>query len=129
MTDEEKDFAKTAISSYKEYRDIVMYGDLYRLSSPYDSGHYALMYVTKDKKRAVVFGYCIKYQGRTLVPIFKLDGLSQDKKYAVKELNAKNPKFWGSGKIFDGDWLVRHGMNPQLVKLYDSGIWLLEAQE
>ena len=129
MTDEEKDFAKKAIASYKEYRDIVMYGDLYRLSSPYDSDHYALMYVTKDKKKAVVFGYCIKYQGRTLIPTFKLYGLDPEAKYSVKELNVKSPVFWGSGKTLDGDWLIRHGMNPQLVKLYDSGIWLLEAKE
>ena len=129
MTDEEKEFAKKAIASYKEYRDIVIHGDLYRLSSPYENDHYALMYVTKDKKRAVVFGYCIKYQGRTLIPTFKLDGLDPEAKYSVKELNVKSPKFWGSGKTLDGDWLIKHGINPQLVKLYDSGIWLLEAQE
>ena len=87
------------------------------------------MYVTKYKKRAVVFGYCIKYQGRTLIPTFKLDGLDPEAKYSVKELNVKSPKFWGSGKTLDGDWLIKHGINPQLVKLYDSGIWLLEAQE
>ena len=129
MTDEEKEFAKKAIASYKEYRDIVMYGDLYRLSSPYEDDHYALMYVTKDKKRAVVFGYCIKYQGRTLIPTFKLDGLDPEAKYSIKELNVTAPKFWGSGKALDGDWLIKHGINPQLVKLYDSGIWLLEAQK
>ena len=129
MTDEEREFARQAISSYKGYRDIVMYGDLYRLSSPYDADHYSLMYVSKDKKRAVVFGYCLKYQARTLVPIFKLNGLDPQKKYTVNELNVAKPLFWGSGRTFDGDWLMHHGINPQLVKLYDSGIWLLEAEE
>ena len=34
MTEEEKAFAREAIASFKEYRDLVFYGDLYRLSSP-----------------------------------------------------------------------------------------------
>ncbi len=128
MNQEEKDFAKKAIASYDIYRDLVLTGDLYRLSSPYESGHYALMYVSKDKKRAVVFGYCIKYQARTLTPIFRLTGLDPDRRYSVTELNTEKPLYWGSGKTFSGDWLSNHGINPQLVKLYDSGIWYLEAE-
>ena len=56
MTDEERQFARRAIASYKEYRDIVMQGDLYRIGTPYDkSGCYGLMYVSKDRKQAVLF--------------------------------------------------------------------------
>lgn len=129
MNEQEREYAKKAIATYKEYRDLVLYGDLYRLSSPYDSDHYSLMYVSKDKKRAVVFGYCIRYQSRTLVPIFKLNGLDPHTEYSVKELNTEKPLYWGSGRTFSGEWLSNHGINPQLVKLYDSGIWYLEAQE
>lgn len=129
MTEEEKAFARKAISAYKQYRDLVFNGDLYRISSPYESDHYSLMYVSKDKKRAVVFGYCIKFQGRTLIPIFKLHGLDPEKKYAVTELNEDKPVFWGSGSTFSGEWLINHGMNPRLNQLYDSGIWYLESQE
>ena len=129
LTPEEKDFAKKAIAAYKEYRDLIFHGDLYRLSSPYGSDHYALMYISKDKKRAVVFGYCIRYQSRTLVPIFKLNGLDPETRYSIREINVEKPLFWGSGKTFEGKWLSAHGINPQLVKLYDSGVWYLEAEE
>ena len=72
MTDAEKAFARRAIASYKEYRDIVMQGDLYRIGSPYDEdGCYGLAYVSKDKRRAVVFTYCLLYQSRT-VPQFRI---------------------------------------------------------
>lgn len=128
MTDEERDFAKKAIASYKSFRDIVEHGDLYRLASPYEGGHYALMYVSKDKKRAVVFGYCIKYQGRTQTPLFRLYGLDENKSYKITELNTTTPLYWGNGHTFSGLWLKNEGINPQLVKLYDSGIWLLEQQ-
>lgn len=129
MTDQEKEFAKSAIASYKEYRDLVYYGDLYRIKSPYESDFYSLMYVSKDRKRAVVFAYCLKYQARTLIPSLKLHGLDTDMRYKVTELNVKKSSFWGSGKTFGGDYLVNSGLNPKLVKIYDSAIFYIEAEE
>lgn len=129
MTDEEKIFARQAIASYKQYRDLVFGGDLYRIASPYDpDGVYALMYVSKDKKRAVVFAYCIKYQSRTLVPKFRLRGLDPAKTYRLTEQNVEKPRFWADGKSLSGSMLVDEGLNPPLAKIYDSGIYYLEAE-
>lgn len=127
MTEEEKDFARKAIASYKEYRDLIYYGDLYRIKSPYDSDFHSLMYVSKDKKRAVVFAYCLKYQGRTLIPQLRLRGLDPEKEYKVTELNVGKSCFWGNGKTFPGEYLSSHGLNPKLVKIYDSAVFYLEA--
>ena len=128
MSAEERDFSKKAIASYKEYRDLIFNGDLYRLASPYDSDYYALMYVSKDKKRAVVFAYCIRYQGRALLPLFRLSGLDPALDYSIKELNVDKSCFWGSGKTFNGDFLVNHGINPKLGKIYDSAVFYLQAE-
>lgn len=128
MTEEEKKFAREAIASFKEYRDLVFYGDLYRLSSPYDSDFYSLMYVSPDKKRAVVFAYTIKYQGRTLKPLFRLEGLSEDMTYSIRELNVSKSCFWGSGRSFTGSYLKNHGINPEMPHLYSSAIFYLEAE-
>ncbi|MDE7126292.1 MAG: alpha-galactosidase, partial [Bacteroidales bacterium] len=129
MTAEEREFARKAIASYKEYRDLVFYGDLYRIHSPYGKGdHYALMYVSKDKRRAVVFAYCLRYQGRALVPQFRLYGLDPDMRYSLKELNVEKSRFWGAGKVFDGTYLINQGINPQLMKVYDSAVYYLEAE-
>lgn len=63
LNEEEKTFARQAIINYKGIRDLVMFGDLYRIVSPYEGqGYYSLMYVGKDKKRAVVYGYSISYR-------------------------------------------------------------------
>ncbi len=130
MTDEEKALARRSIESYKMFRDLINEGDLYRIASPYDGeGFYSLMYVSKDKKRAVVFGYCIKYQSRTLVPKFRLRGLDPEKNYLLKELNVDKSDFWGDGKTFSGSMLIGEGINPHLARIYDSGIYYLEAQE
>lgn len=128
MTEQEKEFSKSAIGSYKKYRDLILTGDLYRIKSPYDSDFYSLMYVSKDKKRAVAFAYCLKYQGRTLTPQLRLHGLDPQKNYRVTELNVDKSSFWGSGRTFSGDFLVNFGINPKLVKIYDSAVFYIEEE-
>ena len=129
MTDAEKAFARRAIASYKEYRDIVMQGDLYRIGSPYDeSGCYGVLYVSKDKRQAVLFAYSLRYQGRSLIPKFRLDGLDPKAGYAVRELNVDKPRFWFDGKTLSGELLMNAGINPHLSKIYDSAVFILKAQ-
>ncbi len=129
MNEKDKEFAKQAIATYKDVRDLVMYGDLYRLASPYDGkGYYSLMCVDKQKQRAVVYGYCINYQGRGLTPKFRLRGLDPKKSYTVKEINnpGKNSVFWGDGMVFTGEYLINEGINPKLQKIYDSAVFSIE---
>ena len=129
MTDAEKEFARRAIASYKEYRDIVMQGDLYRIGTPYDeSGSYGVLYVSKDKRQAVLFAYSLHYQGRSLIPKFRLDGLDPKAGYTVRELNVDKPRFWFDGKTLSGELLMNAGINPHLSKIYDSAVFVLKAQ-
>ena len=129
MTDAEKEFARRAIASYKEYRDIVMQGDLYRIGTPYDeSGCYVVLYVAKDKRQAVLFAYSLRYQGRSLIPKFRLDGLDPKTGYTVRELNVDKPRFWFDGKTLSGELLMNAGINPHLSKIYDSAVFILKAK-
>jgi alpha-galactosidase len=121
LSEQEKNFARKAIANYKQIRELVMYGDLFRVSSPYDdNGYYALSYISKDKKKAVFYGYSFDYKGRTLTPKFRLHGLDPEKKYLLKELNVDKSGFWGDGKVFSGEYLMNEGINPKLMKVYDS---------
>lgn len=130
LSEQERAFAQKAIANYKDIRDLVMFGDLYRIVSPYDGhGYYSLMYVGKDKKRAVLYGYCVEYQGRTITPQFKLNGLDPNKKYLLKELNVDKSGFWGDGKIFTGSYLINEGINPKLQKCFDSVVFSLTEVE
>ena len=130
LSEKEKAFARSAIENYKRIRDIVMQGDLYRIISPYEGkGLYALMYVSKDKKRAVVFDYCFEYQGRThRGQSVKLNGLDPAKQYKLTELNVEKSSFWGNNKVFSGGYLINEGLNPNLEKMYESAILLLEER-
>ena len=129
LTVREKALADRCIQSYKQYRDLVFNGDVYRLASPYDGDFYALMYVSQDRKRAVVFTYCIKYQNRAVGGhVFRMDGLDPGKQYKVTELNVDRSRWWGSGKVHAGDFLMEGGFNPLLLQTFDSAVFYLEAQ-
>lgn len=127
MTEEERAEARRAIEAYKGYRDIVMQGDLYRIGTPYDEeGCYAIAYVAKDRRRAVVFAYCLRYQSRT-VPVFRIPGLDADTNYTIREVNVEKPRYWFEGRSFSGELLERAGINPNFSRIYDSAVFLLEA--
>ena len=106
-----------------------MQGDLYRIGTPYDkSGCYGLMYVSKDRKQAVLFTYSLQYQGRSLIPKFRLQGLDPKTGYTIRELNVDKSRNWFDGKTFSGEMLSNAGINPSMPKIYDSGVFLLTAE-
>ncbi len=132
MSEEDKQFAKNAIQEYYGIRDIVQQGDLYRLLSPYKSRRTAMMYVTEDQNKAVVFSYLLKKTINGERTPLVLQGLDPDKHYTLKEIN-KDPKqySWFSpleGKTFSGDYLMKYGLRFTMYNEYDSKVILLEAQ-
>ena len=129
LTEQERALADRCIKSYKQYRDLVFTGDVYRLASPYDGDYYALMYVSQDQSRAVVFTYCTKYQNRAIGGHpFRMDGLDPARKYKVTELNVNRSCWWGSGKTHAGDFLMNGGFNPLLLQTFSSAVFYLEAE-
>ena len=125
----ERALAERCIASYYNYRDLVFTGDLYRLASPYDGDYYALMYVSPDKTRAVVYTYCLKYQNRSgSRHSFRLDGLDPERKYKVTELNVDRSCWWGDGQTFTGGFLQSGAFNPDLPQKYSSAVFYLEVQ-
>ena len=121
--------ADRCIKSYKQYRDLVFGGDVYRLASPYDSHYYGVMYVSEDKSRAVVFTYCLDFEPRTVGgKVFKLSGLDPSRSYKVVEQNVDRSCWWGNGGTFSGSFLSGGGFNPVLPQIYSSAVFVLEAQ-
>ena len=128
LSDEERALADRCISSYKGYRDLVFGGDLYRLASPYDGDFYALMYVSPDKRRAVVFCYCLRFQNCSIATHpFRLQGLDPALSYKVKEQNVDSSCWWGDGRSFTGAFLAGGGFNPAFEKANTSAVFVLEA--
>ena len=129
LSESERALASRCIDSYKQYRDLVFGGDLYRIASPYDGPYYALMYVAPDRSRAVVFLYCLSFRNRAVdTHTFRLQGLDPSRSYKVQELNADYSCFNGNGCSFGGDFLMNGGFAPRLQQTYASAVFLLEAE-
>lgn len=128
FSESERALAKRCIGSYYNYRDLVFYGDMYRITSPYDGEDYCLMYVSQDKRRAVVFVYNLNFRPYSRgAKSFRLQGLEAESIYRVTELNTDSSCWWGDGRAFSGSFLESGGFNPALHTRYSSAIFLLEV--
>jgi len=126
FTPDEYKFAAQAISTYKQIRPVVQFGDLYRLISPYAQKNISsLMYVTPDKEEAVLFVYQLKHRFNPSFPRLTLQGLSPDASYEICEINTADLKEQAR-KTITGGFLMDQGMEVWLDKEYDSKIYHLK---
>lgn len=128
MSQEDREFAKRAIASYDRFRDLVFDGDLYRIDSPYESDFSTLMYVSKDKKKAVLFAFCLERQHRHKFQYFPLKGLDPSLDYHIEELNVDKSTCADAGHTLTGATLVNRGLEHKMVKKYTSSVFLLTAE-
>ena len=105
-------------------------GDLYRLVSPYGNSYAALMYVNEDASHAVVFLWGLaRGNWSDFVPPLALQGLAEDKAYAVREINvAKDKHCRVDGKTLGGKALMAMGLPVRLRGDYDSAVFELVAK-
>jgi alpha-galactosidase len=121
MTEEEKQSVKEQVGVYKEIRELVQYGDFYRLLSPFDSNVTAWMYVSEDKKEAAVFCYKVLTTPNGALFRFRLAGLKEEALYSVN----------GSETVISGAQLMNYGLNmPQELGWGDftSRLFRLKAE-
>jgi len=124
MSEEDKAYCKIALDNYNEIKDVIHFGDLYRLLSPYESNRVALMYALEDQSKAVVYSYLLKKEVTGNRQVLHLKGLDPKKKYKLRELN-KVPGRWSrfgdfEGKIFSGAFLMDHGVDFFMSDEYES---------
>lgn len=101
MSDDEKALVKQQVALYKEIRPIIQYGDLHRLLSPFDSNITAWLYVTLDKKDAVVFIYRVLNTPNDALHHIRLAGLDALLTYQIQETSA----------VLSGEQLMNYGIN------------------
>lgn len=110
---EELAFCQEAVANYKRLKPVIFDGDQYRLASPYESNHMAVMYAAKDKRKAIVYAYDIHPRfSEKLFPV-KLQGLDPARFYRVEEINrmpGSPSSFAVQGQVFSGDYLMKAGL-------------------
>ncbi|MEH7352329.1 alpha-galactosidase [Neobacillus drentensis] len=118
LSNEDKSVIVEQIRLYHQIKEIVLFGDQYRLLSPFEGMDTAWMYVTPSQEQAVVFYY--KTLATPNPPFFrlKLRGLNPKLKYRIN--NAEHP--------FYGDELMQIGKDMPLIKKdYSSFIFHIKA--
>lgn len=131
LNDKELKFSQDAIVAYKSFSDLVWYGNLYRLASPYEGNRAVVMYSNEAKTKAVLFSYSLNTRYKETFTPVKLRGLDEAKNYKVEEINLfpdTKSKFPFQGKTFSGDYLMKVGLNVSGSEAMSSAVFLISQQ-
>lgn len=109
LSDDEKEQVKKQIVYYRQISEIILNGDLYRLSSPFESNYFCVLVVSKDKSKAYFVLERIHTMPNDFPRVMKLCGLDKDKIYEIQE----------TGVIASGSALM--SMGTVLPELGDYG--------
>lgn len=124
MTQEERSQVEECFKDYKQIRQVVQTGDLYRLISPYDKKGIASLMYTKGNN-AVLFVYKVdNYYGQPL-PRIRMAGLNPDITYTLNEKNVRvgQKPCALDGKHFTGKFLMSVGIEVPLWEDYASRVF------
>jgi alpha-galactosidase len=114
FTAQELQFSNEAVKTYKRISDVIWFGDLYRLISPYNENRAVLMYVSENKSKAILFNYFTNTRRQDIFSRVLLQGLDPLKKYRIKEINLFPETKSGqpdNDKVFTGEYLMKIGLN------------------
>ena len=116
LSDEEIEAVKQQVSQYKEIRETIHKGDMYRLKSPFEGINTAWEYVYKDKVVLMYFTTFIRCNiGKTCV---KLCGLDEKACYTEKN----------SGRKYSGGYLMNVGLYFENKADFESKILIFEQE-
>lgn len=117
FTEDEQAEVKAQVAAYKELRELVQFGDLYRLKSPFEGNETAWMIVSADKSEAFVAYFRVLAQPNAPLEWLRLAGLDPAADYAVD----------GTEGTFGGDQLIYAGLAiGELHGDFQSATWRLK---
>lgn len=123
-TPEEMNEAKRMTAFYKQTRNTVQFGSLYRLVSPQGSEQTATEYVSTDGKQAVAFGFLHSQHYGSPFPVLQLRGLDAASTYKLTPLDSLKAK--GLPVQLTGAQLMGDGLQLTLNGDYDATAILLD---
>lgn len=120
LTSEEKEIVKQQITSYKEIRRLVQFGQFYRLKSPFEGNETAWMFVNEDKTEAFICYYRVLAEPAAPLASLRMKGLDNTKDYRII----------GTSEIYSGDELEYSGIRipTDLIGDFVSYTWHLKAE-
>ena len=104
---EREEILKVTDVYHKYHNEVIQNGDLYRLISPFETNHMAMMSVSKDKSKAIVL-FANLLKERNCYRYLKLQGLDPNKNYINNYDN----------KVHSGEYYMELGLN--LTRWFDE---------
>ena len=106
FTEEERELVRQQVSDFHKYYDMIHYGDLYRLITPYDgdASRCVWSYVSRDKSECLMTALCYRH-GFEPNFLVRMQGLDATKTYYCEKLNltASGARLMNAGINFNGD--------------------------
>ncbi|MBP7555356.1 MAG: alpha-galactosidase [Chitinophagaceae bacterium] len=129
LPEKELALAQQSVKVYDSVKSIIWHGDQYRLSDPWKDAVASVMYVDRQKTKAVLFNYLVnnRYGQGSTGPV-KLKGLNAGDKYRIREVNL----FPGTRTVIDatktytGELLMKVGFNPAVRQGRNSVVLVVE---
>src|ERR1017187_9929719 len=117
--------AKAMVAQYKQIRETVQRGSLYRLISPQGgSEHSVTETVSEDQHRAVTFAFLHSSQMLYPFPRIYLRGLKPDDMYRIAAFDGKLSA--GSPAVASGAFWMQHGVDLDLSGDFQAAAFTLE---
>ena len=113
MSPDEQTYCREAVQNFKRLEGIISDGDLYRLASPYEGEHAALLYADSAASHALLFAFDMRPRYAETTQLLRLRGLHPDKRYEIKEINLlpnTTSRLQCHNRIYSGDYLMKAGI-------------------
>lgn len=118
-------YCQAAIKEYNRLKPVIFSPNLYRLVSPYETNHCALMRVNDDQTHALLFAYDLHPRyGETIINT-RLQGLDPTATYRVREIclmSGQESRLPFHNQTFTGDYLHKVGLKVLGGNQLDSRI-------
>lgn len=135
LTGRERELVKEQIRWYRQYQELILFGDYYRLSeAEKDRELAAWQFVGRDQKMALVSAVCLHVRSNPLLGRIRLKGLREDGWYRVRrerlrdelEIKGQDPE----ALVCPGSGLMYAGLNlPVFETDYESVRFVIEMVE
>jgi alpha-galactosidase len=124
---QDSDFAtaKRLVTEYKQVRETVQHGSLYRLISPRNGSEFSVTEsVSLDQNQAVVFAFLHSSQFRYPLPLICLRGLDPDAQYRLHWISAKPSS--NLPEAASGKYWMNAGVDLQLSGDFQAAAFRLD---
>ena len=118
-------YCQAAIKEYNRLKPIIFAPNLYRLVSPYETNHCALMRVNDEKTHALLFAYDLHPRYNETIINTRLQGLDPTATYRVREIclmPGQESRLSFHNQTFTGDYLHKVGLKVLGGNQLDSRI-------